>query len=190
MPETIDNLCREGLHLTAYKVLMTLYDGLRHSRKLDPSVSKFLNSIINKKCLPQLLHNVVSAKYIDMFLFENLLLASQKDYCKYIEYYVKLYKRQPRKLHDIATVGIKLFDFYKVSANKDVLVMAVITCKWWNKLKSVITNIPYDMFFKVNADIRLKQLFNLDLLDVSMIQEYCKDYKLDEQIYFIEYLKR
>lgn len=190
MPGTIDSLCREGQHMTAYKLLTTLYNGLVHVKTLDPSISKLLSSIINKKCLPQLVHAVVSAKYIDMVLFENLLLASQKDYYKYIQHYLKLYKRLPRKLHDIAVVGIKLLDFYKVSAGKEVLLTAITTCKWWEKLKSAITNIPYDVFFKVNADTRLKQLLNLDLLDVVMIQEYCDDFKLDVQTYYMDYLKR
>ncbi|XP_023312485.1 kinetochore-associated protein 1-like [Anoplophora glabripennis] len=189
LPATIDSLCREGQHLTAYKLLVTLENGLKRARNINPSILKLLSSIINKKCIPQLLHVVVSSKYIDLVLFENLLLASQKDYYRYIEHYLKLYKRQSRKLHDIATVGIKLLDFYNVSAGKDVLLKAIITCKWWNKLKSVITGIPYDVFFKENSDTRLKLLFTLDLLDIVTIREYCDDYKLDVQVYYMEYLK-
>ncbi|KAJ8978820.1 hypothetical protein NQ317_018911 [Molorchus minor] len=191
LPALVDTLCREGQQMTAYKLLVTFENALGQIKNLDPAVVKPLNVIISKRCLPQLLHAVVSAKHIDLSLFHNLLLACQKDYFKYVKHYLKLYKRQPRKLRDIALVGIQLLDYHKVIADaRDTLVDAVLSCKYWNKLKADISNsIPYDVFFKMTCAPRLKQLIRLNAVDVGMICDYCNDYNLDVQAYYMEYLK-
>lgn len=143
-----------------------------------------------KKCLPSLIHSVVSAKYIDVTLLYNLLLALENDYLKYIQHYMKMYRRQPKKLHDLSVLGIKLLDFHKEEQSRDVMLNAVMTCKWWKKLNMVQGKIQYETFFKVNGVTRLLQLISLDLVDVTIIRDYCADFQLDPDIYYKDYLKR
>lgn len=190
LPSDIDTLCKEGQHLTAFKLLKTIENSLCLVLPEESSVVEFINSVILKRCLPSLIHVVASAKHIDMTILYNLLLACGKDYLKYIQHYLKMYRRQPSKLHDLSVLGMELLDFHKESQSRDVMLNAVLTCKWWKKLKMVQNKIQYETFFKVGVVARLMQLITLDLMDVAMLQEYCVDFKIDPDIYYKEYLKR
>ncbi|CAG9812993.1 unnamed protein product [Phaedon cochleariae] len=188
LPRMVENFCREGQHLTAFMVLNTFQRSLNLVPQIDSKVLELLHTIILSKCLPQLLHVVISANYIDVNLLYNILLACRKDYLNYIQRYMKLYKRQPRKLYDLSVVGVRLLDVYGETSGRNVMVNAAKTCKWWKKLKSVHGSYPYDDFFKCNADARLKQLISLDAVDVDIINMYTADFELEAQHYYMEYL--
>ncbi|KAG5873673.1 hypothetical protein JTB14_013339 [Gonioctena quinquepunctata] len=189
LPITIETFCREGQYLTAFKLLKTLGTAFSFVEPEDSNISAQLHSMMKSKCLPQLLHVVVSADNIDVDLLFNLLLAYPKHYLKYIEHYLQTYKRQPKKFGDIAVVGMKLVDvFYGDKAIRDVMVDAALSCKWWKKLKGVRSKIPYEEFFKAKPHARLKQLIAFNILDVGTIKNYCEDFQLDAEQYHLENL--
>nr|XP_023019427.1 uncharacterized protein LOC111508221 [Leptinotarsa decemlineata] len=189
LPMIIDTFCREGQYLTGFSLLKTIGSAFILLGPKELNIVEQVRLVMVSKCLPQLLHVVVSAENVDTNLLYNLLLATQKAYLKYIHHYLKTYKRQPKKLRDISIVGIKLLDLYGETTGRDVMVDAAITCKWWSKLKGVRAKIPYDEFFKAKADSRLKWLIGLDVVDVPTIKTYCEDFRLDVEYYYKEFLK-
>lgn len=189
LPSDIDTMCKEGQYLTAFKLLDTIKSTLAHALAEESGVMKFINTIMMKKCLPALIHIVAAAKYIDIQFLYNLLNMCGKDYLKYVQYYMQIYRRKPKKLHDLSFLGIKLLDINKETESRDVMVNTVVSCKWWNKLKIGPTKIQYETFFKINASARLSQLISLELLEVNIIQEYCHDFKLNSDAFYKEYLK-
>lgn len=189
LPASIETFCREGLHLTAYKFLLTLERSLSLVLPATSTVMKLLQSIITTKCLPLLIQVVIAHKHVDTTLLYNLLLATGKEYLKYIEYYLKVYKRQSVKLYSLSLVGLKLLDFHKEKQGRNIMLDAAITCKWWKKLQSG-QEIQYETFFKINSEIRLTMLIGSDCMNVELVRDYCADYNLDPETYYKSYLKR
>lgn len=190
MLSDIDILCNEGQQLTALKLLNSIKTSLSPFVSRENPVINVINSVITSRCLPSLINVVVSAKYIDTQFLFNLLLGCGKDYMKYIQYYLKMYRRQPQKLHTLSVLGIKLLDFYQEEQCREVMQNAILTCKWWEKLKLPHDKMKYETFFKSFADVRLTQLISLDVVDATMIEKYCSDFSIIPDSYFKEYLKR
>lgn len=186
----IDTMCKEGQHLTAFKLLKTIKSTLSLCLTDESNVIKTIDSIFMKNCLPSLIHIVLSGTYIDLSLLYNLLMTCGKDYLKYVQYYLKMYRRQPRKLRDLSVLGIKLLDFHKENHSREVMMNAVLSCKWWKKLQMGQGKMQYETFFKGNASTRLSQLINLDLIDISLLREYCMDFNIHPDGFYKEYLKR
>ncbi|CAG9834311.1 unnamed protein product [Diabrotica balteata] len=189
LTSAIDLFCREGQHLTAFSLLRTLSNTLYLQPVIEKAIIKPIRTIILTRFLPQLMHAVVSAKFIDLDLLFALLLSVRQDASKYLVGYLHTYKRNSKKLHDLSLVGIRLLDFYKDTTQKDQMMNSVKTCKWWRKLPSVHSKIMYEEFFKIDADTRLKSLIALEVVGIKEIQIYCEDYNLPVDKYYREYLR-
>lgn len=156
----------------------------------NQEIATKISDIIQKKCLPSVIDTVASAKYTDLNLLYNLLLECGDTYFKYIKYYLRTYRMQPRKLKDFATVGLKLLDFHNDQSYRHTLHVTVLTCDWWKKLNHTNDTIPYEEFFKATKEERLEKLIERFPVDLILIKEYCIDFSLDVQIYYRKFLKR
>lgn len=185
----LDTLYKEGQHLTAFKLLTTLRHTLLYGLPPESAVMKYINTTIRKKCLPALIHVVCSAPSIDTHFFYNLLQCAGDDYLNYVQHYMKMYRRQPKKLRDLSLVGVRCLTNHNEVQSKDVMLNAIVTCKWWKKLKMSQGKLQYEPFFKSSADQRLSQLITLNAINAEFIEEYCVDFKLVSDGFYKEYLR-
>ncbi|VEN64327.1 unnamed protein product, partial [Callosobruchus maculatus] len=138
LPLIVNNLCREGLHLTAFNLVTTLKSCFTHLNA-DTQIIQSLKEA-EDKCVFQLIPCVLNAEEVDSDLLFRLLLLRKIDYCKLLEYLLKNYKRQFKKFHLICEVGLRAVTHMKETHWKGtaVLIKQGISCKWWKKTRDQI----------------------------------------------------
>nr|CAH7754907.1 unnamed protein product [Callosobruchus chinensis] len=190
LPLIVNNLCREGLHLTAFNLITTLKSCFSH-QDADPQIIQSLKEA-EDKCVFQLIPCVLNAEEVDSDLLFRLILLRKIDYLKLLEYLLKNYKRQFKKFQLICAVGLRAITHMKETHWKGTatLIKQGVHCKWWKKMRYQIQGkVPYDEFFRMKDDKRLEQLMKLQIMTLDLVKEYCDDYHFSTEAYLREYLK-
>ncbi|CAH1987145.1 unnamed protein product [Acanthoscelides obtectus] len=190
LPLIVNNMCREGLQLTAFNLITTLKSCFTDP-DADPQIEQSLKEA-EDKCVFQLILAVLNAEEVDGDLLFRLLLLRRTDYLKLLEYLLRNYKRQFKKFQLICAVGLRAVTHLEEVnwKGKATLVKQGLHCKWWKKMRDQIQGkVPYDEFFRMKDDKRLERLIKLQVLNLDLVKEYCVDYHFPTEMYLKEYLK-
>ena len=178
LPPILENLSKEGQHFTSYNIVQTLQDCMMQVPNPNTATLKFLNDVLKKKCVPKVLASILSNNVVDEnLLYGLLLLCDRDDAAKFVVNSWKMYKRHPKKFACITRIGLKLWDYHKISQGKSEMLKSLTIIKWWKKFEG--KKLDYDVFFKMKSEERFELLVNSDCLDVGTVKEYCHDFKLE-----------
>ncbi|CAH1127816.1 unnamed protein product [Ceutorhynchus assimilis] len=180
-------LLKQDLHLTALNMVTVLlrssliYPALREHVK--PLKDEFLHKII-----PETINAVMSQKCIDKAMFLNLTLYfDEKTYDQHLTEYLKLYKKQPKKLNVITQVGLNLLAHHRVKRGRDELLNILNMCKWWFRIDD--PKLKYEWYFSCSPARRLEVLLIENKLTLESLPEYCQDFTLNLQQCYLKYLE-
>lgn len=188
MPYTVQNLCTQGQNLTAYKLLITLQNGLVYA-DINEETDKTLANVLVKQCTTSLMQQVVSANKIDSDLLYNLLLMFDSTTAtNYLNKAISVYKSNVTKLEIFTKAALKILKGEKdAHEDRKQLRTMLLKCKWWKKIKNC--SVKYKEFFRSSPDSLVKQLLLQDHLNVALLEDFCEDFKLNVQKLYLTYLQ-
>lgn len=171
-------IIRENQHWTLLHMLITLQGqlGLFTEPVLQGTIGKFKGKFLT---------TVFSAPEINESLTFSLLLSYPKDKAfKIINDAMKLYRMNFTKFEAIVKLGMRLTHFYKTT---DYYAQYMLGIKWRKALTAC--TLPLKTFFLTLAkNALLEPLITQNEITLEQITSFCKDFKLNAQDYYIQYL--
>lgn len=167
--------------------MLNFRSSLAYAENLSSDCSENLNTMIVKQCIPQLLQQVMSARYFDADLaYDLFLMMDESKVLKYLHNILLVYKTDVVKFEAVARLAYRIFEQYKDKAKQEKVLGIVNQCKWWKRLR----NCPmrYEDFFKSSPEELVEILLQADCLRADL-EDFCEDFKLDVQAVYVMRLK-
>lgn len=188
LPQTVTDLVMEGQALTAFKMITHFQSSLIYAKNLDGASLESLNHLIVDQCVPKLLLQVMSQRCFDADLAYDLMMTMDiKKVLKYLEQVLSIYKFKVEKFETVARLAYRIFCHHKDKAKQGKVLDIILRCKWWKKLKN--HPMTYENLFKSSISEVADKFIRYNALTENLLEEFCKDFKLDLQGLLITQLK-
>lgn len=188
LPLMIQNFCLEGQTLTAFKLILTLKDGLRHSKNINANYMKTINTI-TKQCITRLLEKVFRQKQIDTELAYGLLISCELyESISFLNRQMSIHKKQIAKFKVLAYLALRILDYHKINTKKQFYLDIFKLVNW--RMRIVDCQISLKNFFNSPKAQLLESLIHHRHVDLRMIGDFCQDFQLEVQHYYQVYLKK